>query len=437
MNAKQQEALDAALTGKNLFLTGAAGVGKSYTLKEVIRRLKLDHSDKVMGITASTGIAATPLHGVTLFSLFRINPRKVHEEPRVNETWRDLDILVIEECSMITPRLFDYLNTQAKISRRSKAPFGGVQLILCGDFYQLPPIKSKQHHDPRDFIFETTVWAESKLICVELTQVYRQENQRFAQTLMRVRQGIPTLADNQFLRSKQPPPSTFAHNNPNKRQKSSTTESNTIEPTKLYCHREQVDKTNLHQMQKLKTRKHKFQMHISATGCRVTDALRTSVTRQIPVPPTVELRIGSQVLLAVNYSLKHKLPNGKRGVVLDFHKEDSFPIVQFDDCKVKIRPYRFIITISARVEIQAICIPLKLAWAATIHKSQGASIDYLDVNLTGAFAHGQVYVALSRATSPEHLTHIRLQSCKATRQSKSDAVLQDYHTCVDNHHDHH
>jgi len=393
MNPLQSAAIQTAINGENLFLTGPAGVGKSFCLRDLIRRLKHEEHKNVT-VTASTGIAATAIGGSTPYSVFRINPFKIHEKPKYSKdaakAWNETDVLILEECSMIVPELLDYLNGQAQICRKSKEPMGGVQVIFCGDFFQLPPIKDKKRPDPRDFIFETKVWHALDVQCIELEKVYRQDDADFVALLHRIRRGEVTISDNKYLAN-------GANGGHEKNEHG-------IEPTVLFCHRAKVDAQNLQRSRALPGREHTFRAQVTAKKGRLTDKLREKAFKRLTVGKTCVLKVGSQVSMAVNRWIKYKVANGSRGVVIGFDERDHyFPWVQFNHVKIKVRPYQWNIQFTKKSAVVVTAMPLKLAWASTIHSSQGASIDYLTVDVSGAFAHGQMYVALSRATNKEHL----------------------------------
>ena len=223
MDEKQKYCLQRALDGKNIFITGSAGTGKSFVLLQIIKQLRdLYHH---VPVVAHTGIAASLVSGSTIYSYFRISPGQLSQKvtPKVNVRWTKLQCLVMEEVSMIEPALFIFLDRQARLSRNSEEPFGGVQLILCGDFLQLPPIISIPTECKSEFIFETDVWSALQLETVVLTTIYRQQKDLpFINFLHHIRLGNITEEVDTFARSLERPRPRYRH-------------SDTIQHTQLCC----------------------------------------------------------------------------------------------------------------------------------------------------------------------------------------------------------
>jgi ATP-dependent DNA helicase PIF1 len=385
MDEDQTRALNLVLAGHNLFLTGVAGTGKSHVLKNMIDEIKTKFTEKTLYITSSTGVSAIKIGGSTLFGLFGFSPKNLLAPPKRTNRWQGNIILIIEEVSMISNQLFEYVDSQARLSRNTENPMGGVQVILVGDFLQLPPV-TKGQKEP-EYCFQSPLWRKLNLKVVELTHVYRQENQSFVAMLNRIRKGVPSMNDNVALTT------TFEK----KKRKGD------IEASILFCHKEKVEKQNAAELEKLSGIKYTYNAHVTVKKGQLSQKEKEKLLngKDIPVENPMHLKVGAQVSLAINY-LSIKLCNGSRGVVIDF--EDNFPVVQFAEKTVKIRPHKWEVIIGPNTVANLIAIPLKLAWAMTIHTCQGASIDYLHVNLDRAFAYGQVYVALSRATSSDGLS---------------------------------
>lgn len=383
----QQEAVDLAESGHHVFLTGSAGVGKSFVLAHIIAKLK--ESKKQVAVTASTGIAAVNIKGCTIWNYFRLHPNMVKDNKLKSQlAWKNLTTLIIDEISMIDPSLFVFLHRQAQLTRKSQEPFGGVQLILSGDMFQLPPIMPGQ---PVKFVFETELWKLLNIQSVELKTVHRQDNAEFVAILNRIRKGVYTNSDAQALSKK----------------RKRVGDDHGIRPTKLYCLNRNVNMDNKQALADLSTERKQYMVTSRFEGAKVSPdrqkKLLNSALKNLPVSETLVLKVDAQVMLTVNLSVAHGLANGSRGVVTAFDEKTGYPIVQFEHHKLLIRPHDWEVHVNAKTKLIVCCIPLKLAWALSIHKSQGQSITHLEVNLSNVFAEGQAYVALSRATSLDGL----------------------------------
>lgn len=394
LHPEQQRAIEAALSGRHLFLTGSAGVGKSFTLIELIRQLPNVFGDR-FAVSASTGIASVQINAVTVHSLFGIHPDAIKRKPKCSDTWKEIDVLVIDEISMIHPDMFVYLNKQAQISRRDfDNPFGGVQVIAVGDFFQLPPVHKERNPDIQ-FVFELDLWKTmfhgNNGTIIELSHVFRQSDEKFVSLLERIRRGGFCLSDTLILESR---PSSLSDNF-----------------TKLYGRCRDVDAMNERQLSTLPGEPVHYKISIkyesnpgkkSFTPAEKSNFTKTLV-KNLPLGDVLTLKKDARVMLVANVWVAGGLSNGSRGVVVDFDQETNFPIVQFTSIKAIVRPYDWVIYIGHRGKATVACVPLKLAYAITIHKSQGQSIDGLDVDMKSIWEYGQAYTALSRARSLDNL----------------------------------
>lgn len=420
MDEDQMRAATLVERGENVFLTGAAGTGKSWLLKEIIRLVRSKMPSRKLYVTSSTGKSALHIGGTTLFKAFGF--------PKVGAAFKCPDrcqgdiTLILDEISMITIQLLEHLDALLRHHRKIKKPMGGIQVVFVGDFLQLPPVDRKRPPGVSpDYCFESKVWKDLNLRVVELTMVYRQEDMAFIQMLHRIRKGEPSSGDSTKLRSMY--------------EKQSNGE---IQPSILFCKVAEVDGFNSRELKKLEGKVHKFAAYATAKKGRVSDKQLKEAVGNLSVPNPVELKVGAQVSLATNY-LKIGLGNGSRGVVIDF--EDSWPVVRFATKIVKIRPYQWEVALPGNKVVVVTAIPLQLAWAMTIHKSQGSSIDYVHVNMSGAFAYGQVYVGLSRATSRQGLSveGFNPKNVKACPKAlafyntfvtpESKRIKQEFHAC--------
>jgi ATP-dependent DNA helicase PIF1 len=412
LNEKQLQVIEMAKLKKNIFLTGSAGVGKSFILTRLIKKTLPEIYDDRVGVTGSTGVASVQIGAVTIHSLFSIHPRIVKSgKVPISETWNDIDVLVIDEISMVHPDLFLFMHKQAQKSRNNyNEPFGGVCLILVGDFFQLPPV----HKGIPDikFVFELDIWNElfhgDQGFIIELTQVFRQSNRVFVDMLERIRRGKVNLADSQSLSS------CIAQRRPG------------VILTKLFGHRKKVDAMNIKELGKLNIKPKIFNVsfewnvHESMTAFQ-KQKISKKIMNSLPVKECLVIKKQAQVMMVANVCVQAGLANGTRGVVVDFDIETGFPIIQFEKFKCIVRPHEWPISLGKQGHVTVKCIPLTLAYAITIHKSQGQSIDGLEVDMGGFWAPGQAYTALSRAKSLKYLT---------VRNFKSNLIKADPKVCA-------
>ncbi len=422
MTPEQQIAYNFILEGKNVFLTGPGGTGKSYFIDQLRRRLPEEWPKCKIGVTALTGCAAILLgHGAkTIHSWAGIGLGKgtvseivlsIKKNRKATSNWLTTRLLIIDEISMMSAELFDKLNEVAQKVRRSSAPFGGLQLLLCGDFYQLPPVIDSVPGSavkPEIFAFEAASWSSVVNEKVVLTLVHRQKDSVFRELLERVRCGTITPEDADLLRSR----------------KGLDWSTNAIKPTLLFPVRSRVDAINNANLKALTGEsiiwKAKTIFTAPGGGAGDTsvatkfpkeelDKIVTFYDKDAPYDETLELRLGAQVMLITNLSLDTGLVNGSRGVVVGFNTSgpEPLPIVQF------INGRNEVITRNSWViddndntlkYINRSQIPLRLAYAVTIHKVQGATLDcaLIDIGKT-TFEFGQAYVALSRVKSLDAL----------------------------------
>ena len=389
LNAEQRAALRRIVGGENCFLTGAAGTGKSFLLRRIIEELTEVHGAEGVAVTASTGIAAIHVGGQTIHRWAGVGEgkeeldrlvRRVLADEAATHRWRQAKVLCLDEVSMIDADLLSKLDSMAKAVRCLGQPFGGLQLLFCGDFFQLPPI-SVSHGG--GFAFECQAWLESRIATIVLTTVVRQRGDAcFTRILGNLRRGMCTAEDSAALRLCE---GRWADGPP----------ADGIEPTRIYCVNRDVDRENSEELLRLPG---------TATPFRAIDSGGTAGgvdEKQLDAkaPPKLILKTGAQVMMTRNQP-DLDLANGSRGVVEGFERPrngrgELAPLVRFDDGRlllVERQPFRH----GAVTRMQ---LPLKLAWALTVHKSQGMTVSRAVVQLADAFAYGQAYVALSRATS--------------------------------------
>lgn len=377
LTEEQSEVLTAVQRGSNIFFTGSAGTGKSYLLKRIIAELPPD----VTTVTASTGVAACHIGGITLHQFAGIGLGtgtlercyQLASRPSSASVWRKTKHLIIDEISMVDGELFDRIEAVARHVRRNDRPFGGIQLILCGDFFQLPPVKKNENIK---FCFESKAWDTCITCNFELQIVHRQKDPNFVKLLNSVRIGRVTDDIKETLRA-------------TAKQK---IEKDGILATRLCSHVKEADEINQSQLERLEGTAKYYSAQDS------DESMTQTLDQQLPVPGKLTLKIGAQVMLLKNININSGLVNGARGVVLKF--DDEIPVVQF--CSGEIyhaKAEKWMLKMASGNFIHRKQIPLKLAWAFSIHKSQGLTLDCVEMNLSNVFDAGQSYVALSRAQS--------------------------------------
>lgn len=374
--------MDSIESGDNVFITGAAGTGKSYLLHYLCKTLK-----KNLQITATTGIAAVNIGGVTLHSWANLGLEEIPIEkiaqkimsPAGTHTRRkiiDTELLAIDEISMLSRKTFESLDELLRIVRGKDKPFGGIQLLLFGDFFQLPPVKSEY------FCFESLIWEEAGIKTFILREIFRQQNQRFIELLDNIRHGIIHADDVELLKSR------FLVK----------CEKTAIKPTILSTHNILVERINHDKLNSLVSKEVTYEAKFSGASDKIELLRRNCLAREL-----LTLKIGSQVMMLKNTHHRDGIINGSTGIVVGFSTKKCYPLVEFENGhQLIVTPESWEISSfnqsSGELEVQAmmIQIPLALAWAITVHKSQGMTLDRAECDLKNSFSYGQVYVALSR-----------------------------------------
>ncbi|CAL8472054.1 g11596 [Coccomyxa elongata] len=387
LSPEQQRVVDLVVSGKSVFFTGCAGTGKSLVIKHILRALP----PATTYLTASTGLAASALGGTTLNAFAGIGCAegglqgmlKMASRTDAAKRWRMAATLIIDEISMVDGDMLDSLEEVARAVRRCKQAFGGLQLVLTGDFHQLPPVaKGRQAMAARRFAFEAHCWDSCVSTCMLLTKVYRQEDREFVDILSAVRGGRCSAAVLDKLKDRCRRPLGLLDG---------------ILPTKLYTHTDDVDAINSRHLAELSGEAVRFVAQDSGNP----DALKSACNAK----QVVELKAGAQVMLTRNISANKGLVNGARGVVERFvGKTIRLPVVRFaSGLEVTVGKEQWTIKSGNRILATRTQIPLACAWALSVHKSQGMTLDRVEVNLARAFEAGMAYVALSRARSLQGL----------------------------------
>jgi len=363
-------------------LTGEPGSGKTHTVNRYIpylKQLKINAA-----ITASTGIAATHINGMTLHSWSGIGIKKKLSDTDIRKIikyrGKKIDktaVLVIDEISMLDASVLDLVDTVCRAVKKSELPFGGVQVVFVGDFFQLPPVR-RQDEAPYKFAFESNAWQTANPAVCYLTEQHRQSDSELVGLLSAIRSGDVLDFHYECL----------------DRCLSRSPDNQKI--TKLFPHNADVDKINLEELNKLPGSSVSFVMK-SKGNERFVQQLKKGCLS----PEELKLKKGAVVMFTKN-NFELGYVNGTVGTVVGFN-EDEFgeegvlPIVKTrTERKIIVEPVQWAVEENSEVVAKIEQLPLRLAWAMTIHKSQGATLDEAFVDLKGAFVEGQGYVALSR-----------------------------------------
>ena len=395
LDIKQLNILEDFINGKNIFMSGPGGTGKSYLI-HFIKEICLK-THKICQTTALTGCAALLINAKTLHSwsgtgiveksdiTYFIN--KIRKSKKITN-WTEIDVLIVDEVSMLSKKLFEILDCIGKRIRKNDKPFGGIQLIFSGDFYQLPPVYKGDDIENSLYCFQTNKWQETFPTIHILTKVFRQDNKTFSKMLNNIRIGKISNNNVETLKSRIIP-----------------FENNDIIPTKLFPKNKEVDSINNIEHNKLKTPGKTFNIRIINPSDEeifenhISEYDIKNATEMIKKNnQSIEIKIGDQVICT--YNISDTIVNGSRGVVIGINE---YPIVKFvDNIELEMKP----IDLRDPNVPGLVCkkIPLEYAWALTIHKCQGMTLDLCVMNLgKGIFEAGQMYVALSRVKSLEGL----------------------------------
>lgn len=379
---RQKQALAVMLSGSSVFLTGAPGAGKTYVLNEFIGRAI--RRGKRVAVTASTGIAATHIGGTTIHAWSGLGIRdhlsewdlsRLRSNSRLVKRYNATDILIIDEVSMLHGSRLDMVNQLAKTLRENDAPFGGLQVILVGDLFQLPPVT--RSGERLDFVHLSQAWQELALKICYLTEQHRQTQAGDAllDLLESMRRGDVNELHEAALQERLG------------RQASAD---EVI--TKLYSHNIDVYAINQRHLQALSGQRKTFQMETSGAAAKVEQ-----LTKSLLAPGELRLAVGAEVMFVANDFAKG-YANGTRGRVVAFAGER--PVVELKTGReITVEPHDWSLTEDDKVRATASQLPLRLAWAITIHKSQGMSLDGAEIDLSRSFTPGMGYVALSRVRS--------------------------------------
>ncbi|KAI9167449.1 DNA repair and recombination pif1 mitochondrial [Paramyrothecium foliicola] len=461
LSSEQRRVLDLVVNkGQSVFFTGPAGTGKSVLMRAIINDLRKKYAKdpERVAVTASTGLAACNIGGITLHSFSGIGlgkedapslVKKIRRNPKAKNRWLKTKCLIIDEVSMVDGELFDKLSQIGRTIRNNGRPWGGIQLIITGDFFQLPPVPD--HGDQKreaKFAFDASTWDTSIDHTIGLTQVFRQRDPEFARMLNEMRLGRISMETERAFKALARP----------------LTFDDGIDLAELFPTRAQVDGSNEKRLRDLPGKAMRFEAQ--DTG---DPQIRDRLLMNVMAPKSLELKLNAQVMLIKN--LDESLVNGSLGKVIGFSDERTFSMstgeydekasTDYEKAKMRLKQFgreeqsasdikfpvvQFMATDgSPRVilcqpeewkielpngELQAkrSQLPLILAWALSIHKAQGQTLERVTVNLGRVFEKGQAYVALSRATSQNGLRVLGFDKSKVMAHPRVVAFYNKLYT---------
>jgi hypothetical protein len=387
----QSQALSILKTGSNVFLTGEPGSGKTYTINEYVAYLRARSIEPA--ITASTGIAATHIGGMTIHSwsgvgiktkLEKSNLNKIASSSYIAKRVRRAKVLIIDEVSMLAPQTLSMIDAICREITQSSEPFGGIQIVLVGDFFQLPPIvKTDVANDSQimfieepsaRFAYDSHAWGRSNPVVCYLTEQHRQDDGDFLTLLSAIRRNA--FANDHLCRIE------------TRRIEHQAAPNNA---PKLYSHNADVDRVNDKILAQLSG-----EAQIFAMSSQGPDPLVAALKKGCLSPEQLCLKVGAAVMFTKN-NPQEGFVNGTLGTVEGFDKHDGYPVIKTrSGRRIEVEPMDWAMEENGAISARITQLPLRLAWAITVHKSQGMSLDEAVVDLSGVFEFGQGYVALSR-----------------------------------------
>lgn len=382
----QQEALDILKLGYNVYLTGPPGSGKTFLLNKYIAYLK--KNQRRVAVTASTGIAATHMDGITIHSwsglgikekLTDQDIKKLLKKSYLRKKFKDTNVLIIDEISMLHAFQFDIVNCICQAFKNSFKPFGGMQVVCSGDFFQLPPV---QKQGKPKFVIGSEIWPRMNMKICYLEEQHRQKDNELPILLSHIRNNNLQESRRILL------------------NKEDQEESFSFVPVRLYTHNMDVDAVNNYELSKIAGKEVVYRMESSGNE-NITAALRKTCL----APERLALKPGAKVMFVKN-NFDSGYVNGTLGKIIGFN-DDGLPVVEtFQGKCIEVTPASWIVEEDDMIKAEISQFPLRLAWAITIHKSQGMNLDAAEIDLSKSFLEGMGYVALSRLTA---LSGLRLK----------------------------
>ena len=392
----QEQAFKIMKTGVNIYLTGSAGSGKTYLLNRYISYL--DTHNITVAVTASTGIAATHMNGMTIHSWSGIGIRNFLDEKGLEQLeekkylWKRFEkarVLIIDEVSMLHSSQLDMVEKVCRRFKRNDKPFGGLQIILSGDFFQLPPINKNGNENESGMIFNSAAWQILNPAICYIEEQHRQEDDTLTEILNTIRSNSMDEKHYELLRGR-----------------IGAKLKNNMKATKLYTHNINVDDINNIELSLIENEKERTSEMTSSGPEPLVEILKKSCLAH----DKLKLKVGAEIMCIKN-NFEEGYANGSRGKVIGFMEENGNPIIQlYNGKKINLKPELWAIEENGKVKASVSQIPLRLAWAITIHKSQGMSLDNAEIDLSRSFSYGMGYVALSRVRTLEGISLVGFNS---------------------------
>lgn len=376
---KQSKALAILKSGKNVFLTGSAGAGKTYVLNRYIEYLK--ELKIPVAITASTGIAATHMNGMTIHAWSGIGVKDalgpkdlqfLKAKKYLNDKLEEVEVLIIDEISMLHKQQLDMVDLVLRFFKKNDLAFGGIQVVFSGDFFQLPPIGRQGEENKDKFAFMSKAWLDASPVICYISEQFRQSDNELNRILNVIRDGKADQSTMDAL----------------------TNVAGRVQDrkllTRLYTHNTDVDRVNFEHLMRINA-----ESKVYAAVVKGNDKLRDLLRKSVLTDEILELRLGTKVMFIKNNFEKGYM-NGTLGEVVEF-TENGFPYVKTADKLIEAEPEDWTIQDEHGKTLASFNqVPLRLAWAITVHKSQGMTLDAAEIDLSKTFENGQGYVALSR-----------------------------------------